>query len=317
MSPNEGQSIAGLFFPQLPSRSPDWVKGIAGLAADSRPERLTWERVYTLALVRARTGPAESADQLDPKVLAEAAQRHGVADFGRFRRDFLAGRAGHPGAGAGGTFRDPSADYLELLRRLQVIDDARCDIALRENCLRLFRELIQGESSGLSQLEVDLVETSLVRARQRMAAETARFRDGLDELEAVPGLSPRAASIPDPQDIAAFREAFERVYNWNRDPNRLFGTLPRLIARVPVLGEVVVEGRPILGTTEADPGRLEDVLAAAMRVAKPDGGDREKGEAARDADLRLEVQLRRQLRGLVEARRAMSRRGGATSWPVA
>ena len=131
----------------------------------------------------ARTGLTSGADVLDPKVLAELAARHGVADFSRFRHDFLAGRPG-----AGGTFRDPSGDYLELLRRLQVIDNARCDVALWENCFRLFQELIRGESSGLSQLQADLVEASLVRARQRLADETAQFRDGLDELKAAIGL---------------------------------------------------------------------------------------------------------------------------------
>ena len=71
------------------------------------------------SLVHARTGLTSSTDVLDPKVLAELATRHGVADFSRFRHDFLVGRPG-----AGGTFRDPSGDYLELLRRLQVIDNA-------------------------------------------------------------------------------------------------------------------------------------------------------------------------------------------------
>ncbi len=299
MTPAEAQPFVALFFPPLPPRSLDSVKGIAGLSTDSRPELLTWERVYTLALMRARTGPTWSADVLDPKVLAEIAARHGVADFGRFRHDFLAGRPG-----AGGTFRDPSGDYLELLRRLQVIDNARCDVALRENCLRLFQELIQGESSGLSTLEADLVEASLVRARQRLADETAQFRDGLDELKAAMGLLPCALLIPDPQGTAAFREAFERVHNWHRDPTRTFQVLPRLIARLPDLGEVVVEGRPILGTIEANSDRLEDELAAVMRVANKDRGGREKGEAARATDVQLELRTRRHIRSLVAARRA-------------
>ncbi len=299
MTPDEAQPFVSLFFPTLPPRSLDSIKEIAGLSTGSRPELLTWERVYTLALVRARTGPTWSAEVLDPKALAELAARHGVADFSRFRHDFLAGRPG-----AGGTFHDPSGDYLELLRRLQVIDNARCDIALQENCLRLFQELIQGESSGFSALEVDLLEASLVRARQRLADATAQFRDGLDELKAAMGLPPRALLIPDPQVIAAFREAFERVHNWHRDPKRTLKALPRLIARLPALGEVVVEGRPILGTIEANPDRLEDELAATTRLANQNRHSREKGEAARDTDLQLELRTRKHIRHLVEARRA-------------
>ena len=299
MKPDEAESFVSLFFPKLPPLSLDSVKGIVGLSTGSRPELLTWDHLYTPALVRARTGLTSSADVLDPKVLAELAARHGVADFSRFRHDFLAGRPG-----AGGTFRDPSGDYLELLRRLQVIDNARCDVALRENCFRLFQELIRGESSGLSQLQADLVEASLVRARESLADETAQFRDGLDELKAAIGLPPRALLIPDPEGIAAFREAFESVHNWHRDPTRTFKVLPQLIARLPALGEVVVEGRPILGTIEANPDRLEDELAAMMRSAVKNRNGREKGEAARDTDVPLERRTRQHIRHLVEARRA-------------
>jgi RNA polymerase sigma factor (sigma-70 family) len=299
MKPDEAESFNTIFFPKLPPLSLDWVKGIVGFSSGSRPEGLTWEHVYTPALVRARTGLTSSADVLDPKVLAELAARHGVADFSRFRHDFLAGRPG-----AGGTFRDPSGDFLELLRRLQVIDNARCDVALRENCFRLFQELIQGESSGLSQLQGDLVEASLVRARQRLADETAQFRDGLDELKAAIGLPPRALLVPDPEGIAAFREVFEKVHNWHRDPTRSFKVLPQLIARLPALGEVEVEGRPILGTIEANPDRLEDELAAMMRSAVKNRNSREMAEAARDTDVLLERRTRQHVRRLVEARRA-------------
>ncbi len=323
MKPGEAESFNTIFFPKLPPLSLDSVKGIVGLSSGSRPERLTWEHVYTPALVRARTGLTSSADVLDPKVLAELAARHGVADFSRFRHDFLAGRPG-----AGGTFRDPSGDYLELLRRLQVVDNARCEVALGENCFRLFQELIRAESSGLSQQQGDLVEASLVRARQRLADETAQFRDGLDELKAAIGLPPRALLVPDPQGIAAFREVFEKVHNWHRDPTRTLKVLPQLIARLPALGEVVVEGRPILGTIEANPDRLEDELAAMMRSAVKNRNSREKGEApafgtrfstyavvknrnsrekgeaARDTDVPLERRTRQHIRRLVDARRA-------------
>jgi len=61
-------------------------KEIAGLSATSRPEVLTWERVYALALVRARGGPAPRAEALDPKAIAEPATPNGFDDFGRFRR---------------------------------------------------------------------------------------------------------------------------------------------------------------------------------------------------------------------------------------
>jgi RNA polymerase sigma factor (sigma-70 family) len=297
MSPDQASTFGTIFFPQVPPLSLDSVKGIAGLAPRSRPALLTWEHVYTLALVRDRARRTSVADVLDPKVLAELAARHSVADFSRFRHDFFAGRVG-----AGGTFFDPGGQYLEVLRRLQVIDNARCDVALRENCLRLFQEFIRGESSGLGQLEVDSVEASLVRARQSLADETAQFRDGVDEVKSAVGLPQGALVIPDREGIAAFREVFEKVHNWHRDPKRAFKGLPELIARLPALGEVVVEGRPILGTIEANPDRLEDELAGMIRLAVKNWNSQTKGEDP-GFIVTLEMLTRQRIRRLAEARR--------------
>ena len=102
--------------------------------------------------------------------------------------------------------------------------------------------------------------------------------------------------IPDPEGIAAFREVFEKVHNWHRDPTRTLKGLPQLIARLPALGEVVVEGRPILGTIGANPDRLEDELAAMMRSAVKNRNSREKGEAPRDTDVPLERRTRQRIR---------------------
>jgi hypothetical protein len=69
----------------------------------------------------------------------------------------------------------------------------------------------------------------------------------------------------------------------------------------------VVEGRPILGSIDANPDRLKDELAAATRVANKNRGSREKGEAARETDVQLELRTSRHIRRLVEARRAYNR----------
>jgi hypothetical protein len=51
----EGAHVAELPSPYLPADR-DSDKVIAGLSRTSRPELLTWERIYALALVRARSG---------------------------------------------------------------------------------------------------------------------------------------------------------------------------------------------------------------------------------------------------------------------
>ena len=104
---DDAQSLVDLFFPLFPPRPLDSNKEIAGLSTGSRPQP-TWERVYTLALVGLRRSHVERRGA-DPKVLAEIAARPGIADFSRSRHDFFASRPG-----AGGAFRDPSGDFLEL-----------------------------------------------------------------------------------------------------------------------------------------------------------------------------------------------------------
>ncbi len=299
MSPDEAQPFMLHFFQRLRPRSIDSDKEIAGLPVGSRPELLTWERVYTLALVRGRAGSLRNTDVLDPQVLAGLVAQHRVADFGRFRQDFLAA-----GPGATEAFRDPSAIYFELLRRLQVVGNASYDVALREICLGLYQELLQGESSGLSDLETDLVDASLTSARQRLANAIAQYRDGLDEFKVAIGLPPRALLIPDPLAITPFRAASDRAHNWHRGPNRTLGVLPKFSAQLPALGEVTLDGQPILGTIEANPGRLEEVLATATRVAATNRKSGEKGEPAPGTDSQLELRTRRHIRHLAQTRQA-------------
>ena len=74
---------------------------LAGLEKGERAEILTWERVYKLAIVRARSEPAKGArlaTTLDLKKLDEDARRVGFDDFARFRRDSLGGPADGPRA---------------------------------------------------------------------------------------------------------------------------------------------------------------------------------------------------------------------------
>ena len=120
---------------------------------------------------------------------------------------------------------------------------------VRKNALRLFQELHPRRiSSGVSTLDVDMVEASAIRAKDRLADEIAHFRDRLDELKAAVGLTPRAPVIPDPDEIVAFREAFEGVQNWHRNPKRTLDVFHQLVGRIPGLGEVKIDGT-------ADPGR--------------------------------------------------------------
>src|SRR5438309_1512253 len=90
-----GEGQVGILVP-TPAQKLDVAEAV-GLAVGAKPESLTWERVYPLAVVRFRSGAkGQPAAGLDIAALAKA---DGVADFERFRREFL---------DPTGTFPDPS-----------------------------------------------------------------------------------------------------------------------------------------------------------------------------------------------------------------
>ncbi len=292
-APAEGLSL--VLAPVVLS-TPELDKEAAGLPADSRPELLTWERVYALALVRARTDRAAFAASLDPQALAEAANRQGVADFARFRKDFLA-----PRTAAAALPIDPSGKFLEVQRRMLAIDHARRAVAFHENLEKLFLELVQGEAGALSRIHLDLVHSASLRSRQKLANEIGHFRDHLDELKVELGLSPRAFVVPDRKSLAAFESVFEAVDQWQRQPNRHLDDLYRRIARLPSAGDVIVNGRPLLRVIDAHPAGFEASLAMIAGVATK---NRPADVAAPGAQVGRELQIRKQFRHLFQTREA-------------
>ena len=189
-----------------------------------------------------------------------------------------------------------------ILRRLQAIDDARVHVATIENLLRLVQELIQGESGGLSQLDVDLLNEALVRGRRGFSREVVALRDALDELKVELGLSPHAAVIPDRRNLAGFRDTWKAVDVWARRPDRSLAELPRIVEHLPTLGDAIVGGQPILRAIEQAPPRMEDLLKDAARLAIKNRGVN-KAQPTGDRDAALELRVRRRVRHLLELHR--------------
>lgn len=264
---------------------------LAGLAKGSRPPVLTWERVYALALVRARSkGKAAPVLALDPKALADQSERLGVDDFARFRTEFL-----DPSGG----FHDPSSAVFDLLRRLQDVENARRGVAGYERLMTVLREVIQGESSGFSQLQLDQIGVAQQRGRVRLTRALVAYRDALDGFKLELGLSPRAPVAVDADALAAFRDVFEASDRWFLDPKRELMELPRLAQRLPELDDVVIDGRPVLRPSELaqtpDPIPLDDRLTAVVTGSRPGRGA---------DDVRGELRIRRGIRGLAETAQA-------------
>ena len=305
--PPQPQVVAGPADPQQPVEAAEFVDTIvfpprqtlpeneaAGLSKATHPEILTWDRIYALALVRARTRRGAFAPALDPAALAEEAARHGVADFARFRTNFH----------SNGPFRDPGPSVLQLYSRLLAIDNALQNVAFQENLHKLIADRSKGATAGTTQLDVDTIFASLLGARQKLADEIRQFRDGLDELKFQLGLSPRAPVILDRQNLKAFGAVFGSVEEWKRRANRRPGDLPEMIERLPVPGDVIVNGEPILDRVERNQDLWEQVFAEAAQLALKSRSERDEVPTQPNSGVGIEVRIRRRIRSLFELRLA-------------
>ena len=280
----EGQSFRTILgeLNRVPARDANLVTN-EGLLKSAPAETLTRERIYALALIRARDRGTAPAPALDPKAMDQQAARLEVGDFGRFRRDFL---AGDPGG-----FRDPSARYFELLGRFQAIENALGHLTYSEKLLQLVQELVNGEASGLSQIQVDDVNDLVQKARLDLVERRARYRDSLDEFKVELGLMPGAMVVLDREPLSKFRAIFDDLIRWSAGPSREFEKLDELVSALPALGDFVVDGRSLLDPDTSAFDRLEDLVSAAGKVAVANRGQ---------ADAPLELRVRRMIRKLSE-----------------
>jgi hypothetical protein len=292
VGPVEAAEVEGVTV--LPPRQTLTENDAAGLSKATHPEILTWDRIYALALVRARTHRGAFVPLLDPAALGEEAARLGVADFAKFRTNFH----------SNGPFRDPGPSVLELYTRLLAIDNALQNVAFHETLHKLIADRSKGATAGTTQLDVDTIFASLLKARQKLADEIRQFRDGLDEVKFQLGLSPRAPVILDRQNLKAFGAVFGSVEEWKRRSNQRPGDLPEIIEQFPNLGEVIVNGAPILDKIEKNPDLWEHVFADAAQLALKSRSERDEVPTQPNSGVGVEVRIRRRIRSLFEQRRA-------------
>jgi len=156
---------------------------------------------------------------------------------------------------------------------LQIVENDLKNIASFEQLVRVYKELIQGEASGLSQLQLDQVESSLQNARRSYVQDRTTYRNDLDQFRIQLGLPPDTPMVLDRSLTAPFRKVFTAIDDWARDPRREMTDLPEIVAGVPDLEDIIIDGRSVLDVYDEDAeGKtteetLEPLLLAAERVA--------------------------------------------------
>jgi hypothetical protein len=217
---------------------------------------------------------------LEALTQAERNMVYAVRNFVLFRQQFvvttLAGgtnfanfgsTAATTGFSTGGN-TDPTTGFINIVEDVALLENQTRNVATFEQFSRVYKELIKGESSGLTQLQLDQLDGQLTNARSTVVQSRTQYRNDLDAFKLQLGLPPDVVFVPDRRLTAGFRKVFEDIELWARDPKRELPELERIAARLPNLEDIDLDGRSCIGVFSAgnDDG-LEDLMLAAERIS--------------------------------------------------
>ena len=218
---------------------------------------------------------------------AERTLLYQVRTFAQFRQQFIVdmltgGSIAQPGVGfnlvgfstiASNTNTDPTIGFIPLAENVaEVMVDLR-NLAFFEQLAALYEELIEGESSGLSQLQVDQVKSRVLTSRQTLIADILTLRNTNDSFKQQIGLPPDTPVVPDVSLFQPYLDVFAEIDEWQRSKNRKMEDVPKIVDKIPQLKDIVLDGHSLLGpylssTTYTDNEEdLEATLQAAVRIA--------------------------------------------------
>ncbi|MGA7495972.1 MAG: hypothetical protein WBX00_04515 [Isosphaeraceae bacterium] len=210
-----------------------------------------------------------------------------VRTFAQFRQQFIVdmltgGSIAQPGVGfnlvgfstiGSNTNTDPTVGFIPLAENVaEVMVDLR-NLAFFEQLAALYEQLIEGESSGLSQLQVDQVKSRVLTSRQTLIADILTLRNTNDSFKQQIGLPPDTPVVPDVSLFQPYLDVFAEIDEWQRNKNRKMEDVPKIVDKIPQLKDIVLDGHSLLGpylssTTYTDNEEdLEATLQAAVRIA--------------------------------------------------
>jgi hypothetical protein len=218
---------------------------------------------------------------LEALTQAERSLLYTIRSFAKFRQEFtvqtlVGGTIVNFGSSvlsvgfSGVQSTDPNIGFINVLEDVQIMENNRRNIAAYEQILKVFRELAQGESSGISPLQVDQIDQQLQNARNGFITARLTYRNDLDSFKMQIGLPPDTPLIPDRSLTQPFKAAFAVIDEWQRNARRDLADLPAIAEKLPQLQDVVLDGRSLLGIYRQgknDENDLEDLLLAGERIA--------------------------------------------------
>lgn len=176
----------------------------------------------------------------------------------------------------GGGNNDPTTGYVNVLEDLQIVENNRRNVATFARLFTIYKELMEGESSGLTQLQVDQIGQNLQTARNNYLTSRLTYRNDLDNFKMQMGMPPDTIIVPDRGLTKPFKDVFDGIDRWGADRNRKLEDLPDFADRLPALQDVVLDGRSVLKVAELEKEAydgsyfyeqdLEDLLRAGERL---------------------------------------------------
>ncbi|HKM56285.1 MAG TPA: hypothetical protein VJY33_22965, partial [Isosphaeraceae bacterium] len=226
---------------------------------------------------------AGRAVTLEPLTEAERNLLYQARIFAQFRQQFIVvtltgGTITQPGVGfnlqgfstSGNT--DPTLGFIPVAVNYGNVIIDRRNVAYFEQLAALYAQLIEGESSGLSQLQVDQVKSNLLLARGTLISDILTLRNSLDSFKQQLGLPPDTPMVPDLSLVQPFIDVYEAIDEWQRGANRKIEDIDKLLESLPELEDIILDGHSVLGMyknskTFDQEEDLEGTLQAAVRIA--------------------------------------------------
>ena len=203
--------------------------------------------------------------------------------FAKFRQEFIVdmltgGSISQPGVGfalAGfstGGNNDPTIGFIPVVQNMVEVDIDRRNVAYFEQLANLYQQLIEGESSGLSRLQVDQVRSRLITARSALVTDVLTLRNTNDSFKQQLGLPPDTPMMVDISLMQPYLDVFKKIDDWQAHKNRKFEDIERIVNQIPELEDIVLDGHSLLGMYREsesfdEEDRLEATLQAAVRIA--------------------------------------------------
>ena len=163
---------------------------------------------------------------------------------------------------------DPTTGFLNVVEDVQIVENQIKNLSVFERFLEVYKELVNGESSGLTQLQVDQVNQNVQNARNTLIATQTTYRNDLDMYKIQLGMPTDTPLIIDRSRTRPFKLIFEEIDRWSLSPKRVLEQLADIVDKLPDLEDLLIDGRSCQDVFKDEDGSsLEDLLEIAVRVA--------------------------------------------------